>query len=356
MTLLRLSPLVLALLLTTGCDNTEAQLVAPEPILSVEIHSLVQSDNYQVVREYVGTVRAGQQAQLGFELAGKVSSILVDVGDRVAKGEALITLDTQLLETEAKQLRAQQNEIKAQLKLVAANLKRQQSLKAKGFSADAEIDALTSQQGVLEANALRVNAALRANQLRIEKSTIKAPYAGRISQRFVSLGDVVGMGTPTLSLLAAQDKEAFIGIPSAQLTKVNTLVEPKIRVADTLYPVKLLNPGARVDLNTRSLGLRYLLPESADVIDGQLAYLRYPETIGESGFWIPNSALTDGLRGVWNVFVVTEQNRVERRSVQVLYADKQTAFVQGAISTGENLISNGLHRVVPGQRVAPNQD
>ncbi len=356
MSLLRLSPIMLAMVLLTGCDSSEAQLAAPEPILSVETHSLVQSEHYQVMREYVGTVRAGQQAQLGFELAGKVSNIMVDVGDRVNQGDALIRLDTQLLATEAKQLRAQQNEIKAQLKLVAANLKRQQSLKAKGFSAEAEIDSLTSQQGVLEANALRVNAALRANQLKINKSTIKAPYAGTVSQRFVSLGDVVGMGTPTLTLLAEQDKEVFIGIPSAQLAKINELNTPEIRVGDNLYPVKLLNPGARVDLNTRSLGLRYLLPESAKVLDGQLAYLRYPEQISESGFWIPNSSLTDGLRGVWNVFVVTEQNIVERRSVQVLYADNQAAFVQGAISADEMLISNGLHRVVPGQRVQPKLD
>ncbi|GAM56696.1 hypothetical protein JCM19231_3115 [Vibrio ishigakensis] len=116
-------------------------------------------------------------------------------------------------------------------------------MKAKGFSAEAEIDSLTSQQGVLEANALRVNAALRANQLKINKSTIKAPYAGTVSQRFVSLGDVVGMGTPTLTLLAEQDKEVFIGIPSAQLAKINELNTPEIRVGDNLYPVKLLNPA-----------------------------------------------------------------------------------------------------------------
>ncbi|GAM62991.1 hypothetical protein JCM19232_4668 [Vibrio ishigakensis] len=89
MSLLRLSPIMLAVALLTGCDSSEAQLAAPEPILSVETHSLVQSDHYQVMREYVGTVRAGQQAQLGFELAGKVSNIMVDVGDRVNQGDAL---------------------------------------------------------------------------------------------------------------------------------------------------------------------------------------------------------------------------------------------------------------------------
>ncbi|WP_261817452.1 efflux RND transporter periplasmic adaptor subunit [Vibrio gallicus] len=335
-----------------ACNDATTTPDIPKPLLTVATHTLTLSKSYDVTREYVGTVKAGQQAKLGFELGGKISNLMADVGQNVAAGAPLITLDTQLLETEAAQLKAQKNEIRAHLKLVAANLKRQNSLKAKGFSAEAEIDALTSQQGVLQANALRLDASLKANQLRIEKSTIKAPYSGTISQRLVSLGDVVAMGTPTLVLLEKDNKEAFIGIPSAQLSVIQQLKKPQVLIGHNTYPVTLLNPGAQVDLTTRSVGLRYLLPNTAKVLDGQLAYLTYPQSIPESGFWIPNSALTDGLRGVWNVFVINNQEQVERRSVQVLYADEQHAFVQGAINSGEQIIAKGLHRVVPGQQVA----
>jgi prepilin-type processing-associated H-X9-DG protein len=51
------------------------------------------------------------------------------------------------------------------------------------------------------------------------------------------------------------------------------------------------------------------------------------------------------------VYVVGEDNKVERRSVNVLYADGQRAFVSGAIEDGEAIIASGLHRVVPGQPV-----
>ena len=115
--------------LLVGCgETTQAQPAAEPTILTVETLVLTQSNSYAVQREYVGVVRAGQQANLGFELAGKVEEILVDVGDRVTKGQPLIRLDTQLLETELSQLKAQSEEVKAQLNLVAANLKRQRSL------------------------------------------------------------------------------------------------------------------------------------------------------------------------------------------------------------------------------------
>ncbi|WP_295894557.1 efflux RND transporter periplasmic adaptor subunit [uncultured Vibrio sp.] len=322
-------------------------------VLTVETMVLERSSSYAVQREYVGVVKAGQQANLGFELAGKVNEIMVDVGDTVAKGQPLIRLDTLLLETESSQLKAQAEEINAQLSLVAANLKRQRSLKTKGFSAEAEIDSLTSEQRVLQANLLRIDASMKGNELKLVKSTIHAPYAGTVATRFVSLGDVVNVGNPTLTLLASEGKEAFIGIPANQMKKVTSLSSPSIRVGGTDYSVNLLNPGAMVDTQSRSVGLRYLFPEQSGVLEGQLAYLKFDEQIDDQGYWVPLTGLIDGLRGVWNIFVIGEESKVERRSVQVLFANNQQAFISGAIEEGEQVIASGLHRLVPGQTVNP---
>ena len=352
--------------LLVGCgENTQAETAsdadnaaaesnsAASTVLTVETVALESSPSYAVLREYVGVVKAGQQANLGFELAGKVNEILVDVGDTVTEGQPLIRLDTQLLQTESSQLKAQAEEVKAQLSLVAANLKRQRSLKAKGFSAEAEIDSLTSEQRVLQANLLRIDASVKGNDLKLVKSTILAPYSGTIATRFVSLGDVVNVGNPTLTLLASEGKEAFIGIPAHQMQKVTSLSSPNIRVGRTDYAVELLNPGAMVDTQSRSVGLRYLFPEQASVLEGQLAYLKFDEQIDEQGYWVPLTGLIDGLRGVWNIFVIGDGNKVERRSVQVLFANNQQAYVSGAIEDGEQVIASGLHRLVPGQTVKP---
>jgi RND family efflux transporter MFP subunit len=352
--------------LLVGCgENTQAETEsdagstavesnsAASTVLTVETVALERSPSYAVQREYVGVVKAGQQANLGFELAGKVNEILVDVGDTVTTGQPLIRLDTQLLETESSQLNAQAEEVKAQLSLVAANLKRQRSLKAKGFSAEAEIDSLTSEQRVLQANLLRIDASVKGNQLKLVKSTVRAPYSGTIATRFVSLGDVVNVGNPTLTLLASEGKEAFIGIPAHQMKKVTSLSSPSIRVGRDDFAVSLLNPGAMVDTQSRSVGLRYLFPEQSSVLEGQLAYLKFDEQIDDQGYWVPLTGLIDGLRGVWNIFVIGEDNKVERRSVQVLFANNQQAYVSGSIENGEQVIASGLHRLVPGQTVKP---
>lgn len=351
------SSLLIASALLAGCNssNTEVGLEhEAQQMLTVNTVTLSPSDHYLVQREYVGTVQAGQQANLGLELGGKVAQILVDVGDSVKAGDPLIILDKQLLQTQADELRAQQAQITAQLELIEANLKRQKALKKKGFSAESEIDNLNSQRNALRANFRQLAASAAANQLQQQKSTVFAPYDGTISARFVSKGDVVNTGAPTLTLLASTNKEAHIGIPAKQLAKMSEEAEWTLRVGKQSFEATLLNPGARVDMGSRTVKLRFSLPQAAEVIDGELAYLQFDDVHEKPGYWIPLSAMTDGLRGVWNVFALNNSNqelRVERRSIQVLYANNDHAYVTGAISNGERLVSNGLHRLVPGQAV-----
>ncbi|MCL9774156.1 efflux RND transporter periplasmic adaptor subunit [Vibrio methylphosphonaticus] len=339
-----------------GCSDSETiSTTEVEPKLAVEALQLVQADHYNVKREYVGIIKAAQKANLGFELAGKISAIYVDVGDHVEKGQALLTLDTELLKTEANQLKARDKELNARLNLVKANLKRQQALKASGFSAEAEMDALDSEVSVLTSSLLGLKSSQNANQLRQQKSTIRAPFSGIISHRLVTTGDVVNVGKPTLTLLSNQAKEAAIGIPAKQLSKVSALTSPQIRVGQATYSATLVNPGAIVDIHSRSVGLRYLLPNNLGLLEGQLAYLDFDEKYHKTGFWVPISALTDGMRGVWNVYIINDNQTIESRTIQVLFADQNKAYVQGAIHAGERIIASGLHRIVPGQQVSISQ-
>jgi len=342
-----------ALLLSACTEAPAADTPVPE-VLTVSAQAASKSSTYSVDREYVGVVNSGQRANLGFELSGKVSKLWVDTGDSIEKGEPLVSLDTQLLDAELNELQAQLDEIKSQQKLTKANLNRQHALKKKGFSSESEIDALISQKEALAANALRVNSAIGANRLKIKKSTIRAPYAGIVSKRFVSIGDVVGVGTSTLSLLSTGGKEALVGINSDDLKDIEAQSQHIIRVNDREYSATLISNASNVDITSRSISLRFLLENDAQVLDGELAYLKYQKTYADEGFWLPTTALIDGIRGTWNIYTLTpneQQNLVERRVVRVLFANNDSVYVQGGLETGEQVITTGLHKVVPGQTV-----
>ncbi|WP_070967039.1 efflux RND transporter periplasmic adaptor subunit [Vibrio sonorensis] len=341
-------------LVLSACTESQGEEKQPLKLITVQSQSVVLRQQYQVEREYVGVVTSGQRANLGFELSGKVSNVLVDVGDIVEQGQPLVTLDTKLLFAERQELLAQLKEIRSQEKLNSANLSRQYALKDKGFSSESEIDTLTSKKESLAANALRIQSALDANQLKSDKSTIRAPYSGIISKRFVSIGDVVATGTATLSLLSTDQKEAVIGVSRQDLSEFENQKQFTVLVNSQPYKATLISKASNVDSNSRSISLRFYLEDSNALLDGELAYLNLNKSYPEPGFWIPTTALTDGVRGTWNVYSLTpepDHKSVQRRVVNVLYANNDAVYVQGNLQSGEEIIANGLHKVVPGQPV-----
>jgi RND family efflux transporter MFP subunit len=338
---------------------------SPESTSQTTYHHRVNSltvnhqDSYQVTRSFTGIVTAQQQAEIGFELAGKLTHIPVHEGDQVKKGQILAALDTTLLARERDELKAQLREAEAQLTLVQQNLERIDSLSKKGYASAQQQDELTSERQVLKATLERTSAALAANQTRLDKSRLRAPFDALVSRRYVDVGTVVDAGTAVLRLLEDAPMEAHIGLPIRLLAQVTVGEEVDLQTAYSKVAGAVLTISPDLDSNTRTVPIRIGLPQQAPLVDGQLIDLRLSETVKKSGFWVPMTALTDGLRGLWNVYVLvpndtddeTKRYRLEARDVQIVHADLQRAFVSGALADGERIVASGLQRLAPGQVV-----
>ncbi len=315
------------------------------------------SQSYQVERQFVGQVVAKQRADIGFELAGKISKIFVDEGEHVSQGEILMQLDTELLDIEYTDLQAQLQQLAADAALVKANLTRVKSLKKEGYASAQSLDELVAQQKSLWANKARIDASIKANRTRIEKSSLLAPYNGIVDRRTVSEGAVVGASQAVLTVVQQGANEVKVGVPVRLLEHVDLVAPKSVTVAGQDYAVQLVASGGQVDPQTRTVQLRFALPENDKLVSGQLAYLNVVETIDEPGYWIPVTAIIDGVRGLWNVYAIVQQSDgtylLERRDVSVRYATQQQAFVSGALAENEAIVATGLHRYVPGQRVEP---
>jgi RND family efflux transporter MFP subunit len=345
-------PLIVLLVTLVGCKgaqpNSSQRVAAP---ISVETISVKTMPHYEVEREYVGQVRQTQRATLGFELGGKITAIYVDVGDSVKKDTPLLQLDTQFIENENMELKAQQDEVVAQLALTNTTLRRQKQLKQKGFSADAEIDSLNSQVLVLKAKLARIEAALNNTQLKLKKSTIYAPYDGVIAQRYVSMGDVVNVGASTMTLLSSAHQEVVIGVPISVVPLAKQQSPITITVGEQEWTATLLNAAPNLDAHSRTVSLRYQLPENSHTLEKELAHISLAQVIQQPGAWVPISALSGGVQGLWNVLVVNNVEMVERRTVTVEHVTGTQAYVYGELFDQEKVISTGLHRVVAGQKV-----
>ncbi len=102
--------------------------------------------------------------------------------------------------------------------------------------------------------------------------------------------------------------------------------------------------------------LRFELPQNLSVFANQLGYFNFEQFYSTAGFWVPITALTDGVRGTWNVYTLdTVENSdlytLNNHPVEVLHAEEDKAFIRASLDTGQLLLQSGLHRLVPGQIV-----
>ncbi len=339
-----------------GCSRPDAAPANQEYLHRVAALKLERASEFEVEREFAGLVVAAQSTDIGFELPGQVEQLLVDEGDVVARGQALAVQDSRLLTSERNDLSARRGDLEARLKLNRLNTERARELKEKGFTATQRLDELEAERRSLEAGLDQLDAALASNRTRLDKATIKAPYAATIARRFVDQGAVVAGGTPVFRLLESAQLEARVGVPVRLLGSLRLGEELPLRVGEDEQLATVIGISRDVTRATLTVPVRLALSATVDAVAGDQAYLRLVETVDQAGYWVPLEALTDGLRGLWNVYVLRPlEDRggevLEARDVRVLHATAAEAFIDGALTDGERIVATGLHRLVPGQRV-----
>ncbi|TKB51604.1 efflux RND transporter periplasmic adaptor subunit [Ferrimonas sediminicola] len=349
-----LGPLCGLLLILTGCSQQDGD--APvKPPLEVHAQQLQLQQSYPLTHRFVGRVYHPQTSDIGFESPGTVATIEVEIGQQVSAGQVLATLDTRLLRSEVQQLDAALAQNRADLNLTRTTLKRQLALSRQGYQSEQLLDELRSRQAQLQARQRQLEASLESVSIRLQKSILKAPYSGTVTRRQLTQDQVTGNGQVAFTLVPNGAAEARVGLPVRLLERLQTSQRWQASLDGRVVPVTLLGRSAQVDPATRTVALRFALPQERPLLNGQLLYLEVEERIAAETARVPLTALTAGVRGLWNLYILEALGdgsyQIARRDIRVLHADQTHAWISGAIDDGDRLVSTGLQRLVAGQRV-----
>ena len=351
-----ISVCVFALVTVSACQKEVTEHATTTILPTVTSKVLILTPSYEHEQTFTGTIRAGNTTGVGFELSGKLNELQADSGIKVKQGQILAILDTRLLEAERQEIQASLAQTQADVDLATSTLKRNQELKKSGYVSEQLLDENRSQLNSLAAAKNRLLASQHANQLKLDKSILVAPFDGTISRRLHNLGEVVAAGSPIFTLVGNINPEAYIGVPVALAEQFHAEQQVQVSVQDQTFTAEIAGISAEVNPVSRTLQLRISLPQDARVINGEIAYLHQQQQIEQAGYWVPISALTDGIRGLWNLYVIAkdeQQSIIERRDVEILYTTQDMAYIQGAIQPNEIYVSQGIHKLVVGQAVSP---
>ena len=386
-------------------------------ILPVETVKVNLVDSYQVERTYTGTIVSRRSSSLGFERGGKLLNLTVDLGEQVEVGTPLAVLDTQKLKAQQQELLAERKQVKAQLqellagsrsetvaaakstvkslqsqlKLAQTKDRRRQELHTSGAISREQLDEVTTEVNTLQARlneaqskldellagprpekiaaqqALveQFDAKLASLEVELEQSILKAPFTGRIAKRLVDEGTVVSAGESIFTLVEASTLEVHVGVPVNTTSQILLGTNQQLQIGSRTYQAQVLSTLPQLDSATRTLTVVLGLDQSAakEVRVGQVARLKLSETIADSGYWLPTTALVKGVRGLWSCYVLGNSEnvdnnfqkafRVEQRELEVLQTESDRVFVRGTIQNTDKVIVNGNHRIVAGQLVHP---
>ena len=356
-----LSTIGLAVALSWGASqlifvNAEQRISEVQIPIPVDTQHYKIEPNYHRVANFVGQVRAFQDAALGFEVSGKIATMPGREGFSVTVGDTLATLDAARIEANLAAAKAELDRIDADREMATLRKDRLAELEAEGLASKQAYDEARLAEQALSAARDAVQARLSNAQLDLEKSTLKAPYSGHIAQRFVNEGAVVAAGTPVLRLVAESSKEVHVGVPlefkaQLQIGRYYQLQIDGLPVTGTLRAIR-----TDVDASTLTVTAVIVLPAESTAFVGSTARLMLDEVIPIQGGWLPISALIEGDKGLWNVLTAKQSDgkfRAEREVVEVIYARGDRAYVRGSLENGSQVITTGLQRFSPGSVVAP---
>ncbi|MFT5712260.1 MAG: RND family efflux transporter MFP subunit [Glaciecola sp.] len=334
----------------------EQSMVIEDAKVNVQVISIQSA--YTKQRKVYGLIESAQQAHLAFELSGVIEQIHAVEGEKVRKGQILATLDKQRLFAQKKELDAVLLRAQADARLASLSANRTAELVKKRLEPEQRLD--EAMAGLDAANAL-VNEVIAKHEslgVELQKSTLVAPFDGQLVQQLLDSGTVVSSGQPVFSLIAELDLEARIGLPTQSALVLNLGQSYALSYAGKTLPSILISLAKQRNQATRTVDALFKIdPQVAQkryLISGDLVSLSVDVQMQKQGAWIPISALSNGVRGLWTLFVIDKSSGsqvIQARSVYVEYMEQDRAFVSGAIVQGELLVVSGLHRLTPNQLV-----
>ncbi len=192
---------------------------------------------------YLGVVLARKSVRVSTEIAGRLASVDVEVGDRVERGQRIAALDTEELEQELDRVSAAKRVVEAQLHRdqveldrVRDQLTRRESMK--NLFAAEEVAAARTQVEVASAALEGTRASLNQEEIRLEQvqgrlahSVLRAPISGIVSQRYLDAGALAPSGTPVARLISSQDFLLRFAAPPNEATAMHVGQPVEIRLA-----------------------------------------------------------------------------------------------------------------------------
>lgn len=295
-----------------------------------------------------GNVISRLNVQLSAEQNGRLLWIK-DIGTVVKKGEAVAKIDSQEIEYRLAEQQSQLRQQKSNTEYLRKQQKRQKALINNKSTSRTEFDQTERNLSVAEEVLNSLEIQIERTKMIIERSTIRAPFAGKVNRCMAQLGEYITTGNPLVQLVDPLTLDISISAPLAVAPFLNRGDNMVVKWNNQLQslPIRTWSPAG--EQSSRTFQVR-LDASNLDLMSGSAVTVSLPKSHANLSTMVPRDALV--LREA-ETFVVTvdQDNAAHKIAVLVGRGEGDWISVKGDVIVGDRVIVRGGERLKDGQKV-----
>ncbi|CAR17764.1 Putative efflux protein, membrane fusion (MFP) family precursor [Escherichia coli IAI39] len=354
---------VVAMLLLSGCDNTQSNNSSPSET-EVGVVTL-KSQPVSVVSELTGRTSAALSAEVRPQVGGIIQKRLFKEGDLVKAGQPLYQIDAASYQAAWNEARAALQQAQALVKADCQKAQRYARLVKENGVSQQDADDAQSTCAQDKASVEAKKAALETARINLDWTTVTAPISGRIGISSVTPGALVTASQDTALTTIRGLDTMYVDLTRSSVDLLRLRKQSLATNSDTMSVSLILEDGTTysekgrleltevaVDESTGSVTLRAIFPNpQQQLLPGMFVRARVDEGVMEDAILAPQQGVTRDAKGNATALVVNKDNKVEQRALETgeTYGDKW--LVLNGLHNGDRLIVEGSAKVTSGQTV-----
>jgi RND family efflux transporter MFP subunit len=305
-------------------------------------------------RSFTGIVAARVQSDLGFRVPGKVLERLIDTGQPVRRGQALMRIDPRDL---GLALRAHEEAVaaaNARVRQTSQEESRYRELVARGAVSKSAYDKvrMDAESARADLNAAQAQADVARNQT--SYAVLFADADGVVVEALAEPGQVVAAGQVVVRVAHAGPREAIVELPETLRPAIGSTGRATLYGSGLTGSAQLRQLSDAANRQTRTFEARYVLADPlADAPLGSTISIQLANVEPHPALQVPIGAIFDAGNGAGVWLVEGETPRVTWRAVQIVRLGDEAALVVGNVKAGDRVVALGAHLLHEGEQVRP---
>ncbi|WP_276121686.1 efflux RND transporter periplasmic adaptor subunit [Pararhizobium qamdonense] len=340
----------------SGCSQEEAE--TREIVRPVKVVEIAAIDTSRTL-SYSGTVRARTEMNLGFRVNGKITERRVDIGQRVKSGDLLARIDPTDYALALTSAQANLDATERQVETTELARLRAEQLFAKNVSPKSQLEQATLSYNQAVATRDAARSALDQAKNQVSYTDLKSDQNGIVTAISADIGQVVGSGTPVVSVAVDGEKEVLVAIPEtdiAQFKPGKVVTVGFWSDAALMLEGKVREVAGSAEPQSRTFAVRISLPSDPNVLLGMTAGIVAAAADTQKLVSIPLSALAkkDEQSIVWTVDRTA--GTVHSRPVEVADFTNDGVRIAQGLEPGDVVVAAGTQFMTEGLKVKLGSD